>query len=208
MTAHIIRPIANSAAAASAAAAPSFDYGAMTSAIMSANSATNAFNAEQAQINRDWQEYMSNTAHQREMKDLEAAGLNPILSARQGSSTPSGSAASGSDASGAIAGLLGQMISAQSAQAVANRNNAAAQLLQTMRQEHEINMHEKFPNTWPQVVTAALSAMGFEPREVGNSARQYYSEYTSNVSKSVSGFVNPIAAWLRKHFSIHSPIKP
>lgn len=49
----------------------------------------NAANAQLSAENRDWQERMSNTAHQRETQDLLAAGLNPMLSARMGgASTP------------------------------------------------------------------------------------------------------------------------
>lgn len=48
--------------------------------------------AKEAKKNRKFQEQMSNTAHYREVKDLRRAGLNPILSANTGASTPSGSA--------------------------------------------------------------------------------------------------------------------
>lgn len=59
------------------------------------NKETMAFNAAEAQKNRDYQTQMSNTAYQRAVADMKAAGVNPMLAISQGgASSPSGSTAS------------------------------------------------------------------------------------------------------------------
>lgn len=50
----------------------------------------NSWNMESAQKQMDFQKMMSDTSHQREVQDLLKAGLNPVLSANNGASTPSG----------------------------------------------------------------------------------------------------------------------
>lgn len=55
----------------------------------------NEFSATQAEINRNFQERMSNTAYQRQADDLRLAGFNPALVlGAGGATTPSGSSAS------------------------------------------------------------------------------------------------------------------
>lgn len=93
------------------------------------------FNAQEAAKSRSWQEYMSNTAHQREIRDLKAAGLNPVLSAMggNGAAVTSGATASGvtsagakgevdTSANAALVQILGSVLSAQTQLQTANVN--------------------------------------------------------------------------------------
>ena len=61
------------------------------------------FNATEAQKQRDYEERLSNTAYQRAIADMKAAGINPILGlnmANLSADVPSGTAASAVAASG------------------------------------------------------------------------------------------------------------
>lgn len=90
----------------------------------------NKMQMELAQDQMDFQERMSSTAHQRETKDLLAAGLNPMLSAKYGgSSTPQGAMAQ-------VENTMGKGVSTALAAALnkATIENLAAQTANTTQQ--------------------------------------------------------------------------
>lgn len=111
----------------------------------------NAFNAEQAQINRDWQERMSNTAFQRQVSDMSAAGLNPQMmygsSAGSGASSPSGGVAS--SAGFANRGLVAMQTYAQLQKAFAD--------IKLARSEAKLN--DIKANFEPQKIAAEITGL-------------------------------------------------
>lgn len=129
---------ASASGISSAPSISSFDPNGVLERAVSLADANSAFNAGEAQKNRDWQERLANTAHQREVADLIAAGLNPVLSVTGGAGavTPSGATAS-ADSSGvsALTSVLNSVLST-------NATLAAAQLASSASM-YSANMHYK-----------------------------------------------------------------
>lgn len=106
------------------------------------------WSAAEAQKTREWQESLSNSAHQREVKDLLASGLNPILAINGGASTPSGatgqaytggvSSASADTSASSVAGLFSSVLNSAAQMQMQDKTLAfnAAQLRQAKELAH------------------------------------------------------------------------
>ena len=136
----------------------------------------NAFNAEQAQSQMDFQERMSNTSHQREVKDLIAAGLNPVLSANNGASSPAGSSASGGAASADTSATNVK------AQLFMQQMQVGAQLAQTQANIESAQKMAKWQNDLNREISLASLSNQKDIANIQAAASMYGADQSSSAS--------------------------
>lgn len=176
------------------------------------------FNSAEAAKNRNWQKMMSDTAHQREVRDLMAAGLNPVLSvsggngASVGSGATAGSVGAGSGSKGdtdtssnaAIVSLLSAVLNrktqleiadtnAKTNLAVAEKYNAISKYLGELQNSTSLYLGEK--GLINSMAIAGIQATASQNVAGIHAAAQ---KYSADQQRQASIYATNVQSWTSK----------
>lgn len=131
--------------------------------------AANAQNIQMMESQMNFQKRMSDTAHQREVADLKAAGLNPILSVNAGASSPQGASATMQNTMSGFAASAREIVAMKQQM---DRQKAETQLMKSQ--------------THKNVVDAEVAKKGIPEAEMKNDAYDIVRPYIKKLKDSLS----------------------
>lgn len=134
-----------------------------------ARDATNASNL-MSKDQMAFQERMSNTAHQRQMADLRAAGLNPLLAGTGGASVPTGAAGEAKTAhmENAIGAGLSTAQSVIAAKQQIEKQEADIGLIRDQQENTKMNTKLADANAKKAAMDTAVTAKGIPKADITN----------------------------------------
>lgn len=171
----------------------------------------NKANERLARENREWSERMSNSAIQRQMNDLRAAGINPILAGKFGGApVPSATTASMQNELSGITGTTGKALEAMRTKADIAKTRTDTNTSASQAAYYDEQAKNSRANTAKTLIETKLHASKL-PSESNKEAVEKgwlgralaYVDRTSHSAGQIIDAINPFKNWFKPNVTRH-----